>query len=101
MDLGEGLQNLLYEFKSHYVLFMETAKQSYWHTEYQWFKNYVIDTKAKQEFKRFCKRQYHKTRRQYDKDIINNRLNKIAHEEYLLDELFNGGGNIHKYAQVV
>ena len=57
---------------------MECVRQSYWHTEYQWFKNYVVDTKAKKSFKDFAKNQYHKARRQHDKKIIEKQLDTMA-----------------------
>ena len=56
---------------------MECRRQSYWHSEYQEFKNWIVSTNANESYRSFAKNQFHKARRQNDKKIITKQLNEI------------------------
>jgi hypothetical protein len=58
------------------IISMEYEKQSIWHTNYIEYKKWYVDTKANRNYKRFAKRQFHKTRRQCDKKMIHSQVAK-------------------------
>lgn len=68
---------------------MQCDKQSYWHTEYMFHKNYTVDSPANNNYQRFAKRQYHRARRRHDKDIIDQELDRISHARSLWNDIFN------------
>jgi len=68
---------------------MQCKAQSYWHTEYQFHKNYTVDTPANNNYQKFAKRQYHKARRRHDRQIIGTQLDELHREIALLNEIFN------------
>lgn len=77
---------------------MQCAKQGYWHSEYQEFKKYIVDSKANNNYKQFAKNQFHKARRRYDKKIIDRQINNLAEEDHLLNKIFKT--NIKRFTHV-
>lgn len=67
---------------------LQCSKQAYFSKEYKEYKNELVDTKANQNYKQFCKRAFHKARRKHDKDVISQQINDILATRPLLNKNF-------------